>query len=193
VYATEDGQAFGWGANKLGELGNGMQPMDSLVPVQVQLLSNVTDVSAGQSISCFIDSGAVMCTGNNIQGQIGDSLGLTRYQPIEAVGMTDGWSIVRCSRGGHVCALSGTGGGVKCWGHALEGQLGTGTDFAMDQPSPVSVQGYGAGIDSSLDIAVGDFHTCLLNSNSEVVCTGKNDVGQLGDGTYTSRFVFSFL
>jgi|JI10StandDraft_1071094.scaffolds.fasta_scaffold119415_1 alpha-tubulin suppressor-like RCC1 family protein len=78
------------------------------------------------------------------------------------------------------CALTAEGA-VKCWGRNYFGQLGNGstTDHAL--PSMV------AGIfEPVVSIAVGRYHACALTTSGGVKCWGKNNAGQLGNGTNQS-------
>lgn len=81
----------------------------------------------------------------------------------------------------HSCALT-TAGGVKCWGDNEWGQLGTGGDSR--RLTPVDVPGLTSGVSQ---IAAGDYHTCAILIGGRLTCWGKNQTGQLGDGTLDSR------
>jgi alpha-tubulin suppressor-like RCC1 family protein len=60
------------GNNSYGELGNGTTN-DSLAPVIVSNLSNVTSITAGYRHTCaLLSSGSVRCWGQNSYGELGD-------------------------------------------------------------------------------------------------------------------------
>ena len=79
---------------------------------------------------------------------------------------------------GHVCAVS-TLGAVWCWGDNTYGQLGRGSDVENDwRPALVP------GLSQVSALAAGAHHTCAVFGDEEqVACWGRNDSGQLGDGT----------
>jgi alpha-tubulin suppressor-like RCC1 family protein len=79
--------------------------------------------------------------------------------------------------GGHVCAVL-TDGTVWCWGLNTSGQLGIGTE-GPGRDRPVRVEG----IMDAVQVTAGGHHTCVLVSDSSIWCWGRNDNGQLGDGT----------
>lgn len=83
----------------------------------------------------------------------------------------------------HTCVRTGAGG-VECWGSNADGQLGDGT--FEDQDEPHLVPGVASG---ARQVAVGAYHTCAAMMDGRVLCWGRNNAGQLGDGTDTSRAV----
>jgi alpha-tubulin suppressor-like RCC1 family protein len=81
----------------------------------------------------------------------------------------------------HKCAVLRTGK-VLCWGANEYGQLGLGTTSTQEFV-PLTV----TGVTDAVDVAVGGDHTCILRAGGAVQCMGRNDHGQLGDGTATDR------
>ncbi len=82
---------------------------------------------------------------------------------------------------GHSCVINNDGS-ANCWGANDFGQLGNGT--TTDSLVPVPVSGFGSGI---AEIGSGDGFTCAREVDGSPFCWGKNDFGQLGDGTSTAK------
>ena len=88
---------------------------------------------------------------------------------------------IQISAGGeHTCTVKMADGLLWCWGHNTYGQLGNGT--LQTTAVPVATL-----VDAPVDaVFCGDAHTCtLLKNDRSVLCWGKNDSGQLGDGSTT--------
>jgi len=79
----------------------------------------------------------------------------------------------------HTCAVL-DGGSVSCWGSNAAGQLGRDGSVAFD-PAPAVVPL----ASQATAVAAGSWHTCALLASGQVVCWGRNDYGQLGDGSMT--------
>jgi alpha-tubulin suppressor-like RCC1 family protein len=83
--------------------------------------------------------------------------------------------------GSHTCALAGAGV-VLCWGFGGFGALGAGTHATQYNPGEVS------GLTSEItQIATGSDQTCAVSNSGAASCWGRNNYGQLGDGTTTDR------
>lgn len=180
---TRAGAVKCWGRNSDGRLGDGTT-IDRSTPVPVVgLTSGVVAIGAGDAHSCALTTaGAVKCWGSNRNGRLGDGTVTDSPTPVEVTGLTDGVAAIAVG-GAHGCALT-SGGAVKCWGYGWSGQLGNGS--GDDAPEPVDVVGLGEGIAA---IAAGAEHGCALTLSGGVACWGRNDDGQLGDGTTVTRHV----
>jgi len=184
---TTLGTVMCWGNNGYGQLGNGAQQssiVGSAVPVNVSNLSDAIAISATATQSCALrKSGAMVCWGDNTDGQLGNNSATLDFAfPVAVVGL--GSYLTQVSAGLlHTCALT-EGGGVQCWGDNPNGGLGNGTTTSSS--TAVSVTGLNSGV---VSVASGHEHTCALNSAGSVVCWGFNGYGQLGNGSQTDSAV----
>jgi alpha-tubulin suppressor-like RCC1 family protein len=82
------------------------------------------------------------------------------------------------------CALLRSGG-VKCWGEHLAGDPGprSAAQRSAQALRPVAVPG----IADVVSIAAGSYHACAVRRSGALSCWGRNDWGNLGDGTHENR------
>src|SRR6185503_13333895 len=77
-----------------------------------------------------------------------------------------------------------TSGGVRCWGRNSEGQLGDGT--LTSRTTALSTDA----VTGARGIGTGTTHACaIVGASGALRCWGRNDGGQLGDGTTATRNV----
>lgn len=171
------GEVKCWGKNEYGQLGNGTT-VDNYTPGTVSgLPAGIRAVSAGYRKTCAITAeGALKCWGDNRYGQLGDGTTSNRSTPVDVTGLTSDISAVS-TVGWHTCALNSFGG-IQCWGANIYGQLGDGTD--VNRSRPVDAAGLTGGI---REVSTGVYHRCFLTGIGGVKCAGRNNNGQLGNGT----------
>jgi alpha-tubulin suppressor-like RCC1 family protein len=120
---TPAGQAFCWGSDFAGQLGNGLR-FTSAVPDAVETALRYTQISAGRELSCALtEAGVAYCWGD-----FPSSTTTPRRTPPATPLFT------RLSAGERfTCGLSG--GTAYCWGSNSAGQLGDGTTTPRLSPS----------------------------------------------------------
>jgi alpha-tubulin suppressor-like RCC1 family protein len=179
-----------WGANSVGELGNGTTTApDTCIfgnlsgascyptPVAVGGLKGATAISVGGVACALLSGGTVECWGDNELGQLGNGTTTNSSTPVAVSGITDATAI---SVGDDsACALL-SGSTVQCWGSNNYGELGNGT--TTNSTTPVAV----SGLTGATGISVGNDSACALLSGGSVQCWGLNAYGQLGNGTTTN-------
>lgn len=134
---TGIGEMYCWGANNLGQLGDGTTT-DALSPVPVSGGHTFVSIHVGGTFTCGVDGGGqTWCWGANPIGQFGDGSLLDSTTPTLAAG---GAVFTEVEAGStHMCGLDG-GGALYCWGSNLNGLLGIG--IATDAFSPVQVMSF---------------------------------------------------
>jgi len=179
-------------------------------------VSGEVDATAGnQSTSCAVGKagtgmvdGALYCWGSNKYGQIGggstgaQATAVTKATQIPSIRDVAGTlstaytatRVVSGSRGSCAVLSSVTISSVTktnqvaCWGNNEFGALGTGETMSLSKNDnrPTLVAGLSNQIVT--DIAGGGHRFCAVITQN-VYCWGRNDKGQIGDGTTTNRNV----
>jgi alpha-tubulin suppressor-like RCC1 family protein len=170
------GTAHCWGDMTYGQLGTG-QPcpdcrwLDALTPQPV-LGGPYRQVSVGDRHACAITAGgAVYCWGD----RSGVAGGWNRPNLVPDPG---GKAILVSAGGDHTCIVT-TSSDAFCWGSNRWGQIGTGVSGLHErQVLPARVI-----LSDVSSISAGDNGTCALTRQGEAYCWGRNDAGQLGNGS----------
>lgn len=189
-----DGSMRCWGYNGNGRLGDNTAT-DRLSPVTVPGLSGVRDASSGANHTCAVTTaGHAFCWGQNTFGQLGTGTTTESRVPVRAGTFDLADRIVAGYQ--HTCAhiynaYNVPGGTARCWGSNGYGQLGDGllnhgttcgpSDCAM---SPVVITGFTGNI---AELSLTPYSTCLRTDLGALWCWGYNNLGQVGDGTLTTR------
>lgn len=182
---TSDHNAYCWGDNSHGELGDGTTSASG-TPVPVMGVGGaVAQISAGNVHTCvLLLDGTAKCWGNNNYGELGSGDYVAQPSPATAPFAGAGQHFKSIYAGlSYTCGVTPSNG-VKCWGNNDGGQLGDGTQIT--RPSPVDVLGLSAGVASIAHASVtyeAAASTCALMTDSRVLCWGHNADGQLGNGT----------
>ncbi len=150
-------------------------------------------MSANGKFTCALISAtqSVVCWGRNQSGQlgIGAADNNTHTSPAAVVGVGGVGTLTGVSSitagANHACALLSSGG-VDCWGLNDHGQLGNNT--TTDSARPVQVVGAGGSgtLSGVNEISGGRMHVCARLGDNTVFCWGRNENGELGDGTTTT-------
>jgi alpha-tubulin suppressor-like RCC1 family protein len=178
-----------WGANTSGQLGDGTVVAKSTPSTTVTgLTATPIALYVASSHACALFPGGVgRCWGSNVFRQLGDGTTTDRSaavaMPVTQIAQIapSGYTVGQYS-GGATCALR-TDGSVWCWGSNDFGQLGTGNTTTTPTSTAVQV----AGLTGVVELVAGRYHACARRQDGGVACWGRNDGGQIGDGTYNNR------
>ena len=185
---TNAGVAYCWGDNDSGQGGLPASGFPRLTPHAVTGDLLYAALTVGFHHTCGLtQEGTAYCWGANYDGALG---GPDPLNPGQQVAVEGGLSFARLTTGGfgfHNCALAASAA-AYCWGENGYGQLGDGTTTSSRLANgtispPAEVQ---AGVVFTV-LRAGGYHTCGLTGAGAAYCWGRNESGQLGDGTTTNR------
>jgi len=168
---TTTGQAYCWGANASGQLGDASNSPKN-APTAVSGGLTFSSISAGVGNTCGVTTGgAAYCWGDNASGQIGDGGNSVSNTP---VAVTGGLTFSTIAVGeAHACGIASSGN-IYCWGENHDGQLGKAD--TLDAAVPTQV--FGGQVYSAVD--AGAQSTCAILSGGGAGPSGKCWGGNLG-------------
>ena len=191
-----DGTLWCWGSNSAGQIGDGTTTSPRLSPTQVLVtpgglpLTGVTQVAVGSNATCARKmDGTVACWGGNGEGELGDGTTTSHSSPSPVLTSPGGTPVTGLAEvyigNSYACARKIDGTAV-CWGFVnSDGMVGNASTPRLS-PTPVLASPGGAALTNVAQLALAPTHTCARKTDGSVVCWGKNDIGQVGDGTTTS-------
>src|SRR5688572_14494123 len=161
-----------------------IRPVAALVLLLAAAVAHAAtpSVSAGNTHSLALHAdGTVRAWGDDSAGALGLDRSLASSTPMIVNGLT---GVVAVAAGdAHTLALK-SDGTVWAWGDNVAGQLGDGT--TTDRSTPVRV-GAATGFAAVVAVDAGTAHGLARKADGTVWAWGKNGLGQLGDGTRTTR------
>lgn len=190
---TQAAQLYCWGSSATGALGLGTQVRSVGVATLVPSPEPLNGVTAGTAHACAMSNGgAALCWGSDVYHETGvaggrATCGATTCVPAPSV-VQGGLRFFAISAGdGFTCAIA-TLARVYCWGRNDLGQLGTAaaiTDRCGDVPCsavprPIAIDA------EFVSVSAGSGHACAITLRRQLYCWGRNNFGQVGDGSTTT-------
>ncbi|BDR54485.1 hypothetical protein KIMH_05960 [Bombiscardovia apis] len=185
-----DGNAYSWGGNERGVLGQGHgDNKPHSAPGRVHLPDSVRalKVSAGANHSLAIGSDHhVYAWGSNNAGQLGNGNTSAQDTPIDltALGKLP-TTITQVAAGTDYSLAVSSNGHVYAWGFNASGQLGISTNAGTYMPvlNPVDISAAGSLPSSIRKLAAGTNHALAVSGSGHVYAWGSNEFAQLGTTT----------
>jgi alpha-tubulin suppressor-like RCC1 family protein len=181
---TTDFQAYCWGSNADGSLGDGTTT-DRVTPVPVAGGHQFRLVDAGDAHTCGVSypDNLAYCWGVNSRGAIGDGV-LTLGKRLTPSAVAGGRQFRQVAAGlDHTCGVTTTNRAF-CWGSDSVGQLGDSNSATLYSFAPVAV----AGSRRFRQVDAGAAFTCAVTTTERAFCWGSGREGQIGDGRTFLRF-----
>jgi alpha-tubulin suppressor-like RCC1 family protein len=187
------GELWAWGNNVFGNIGDGTTTAKSS-PVQIGA-SSWKYASAGAwgswTSAAIAQDDALFAWGLNERGSFGDGTTINKSSPVR-IG-TSSWLTIAATGWGMAGSLKGVSGNLYAWGVGANGaRAAYSTTTNVSSPVQVGLFNFRVspiqiGTNSWSKISAGLSYAVGLLANGQIYSWGLNSVGQLGDGTTTSR------
>ena len=178
VAIADNGNAYAWGDNLLGQLGDGTNVSKSS-PVLVLGGNIFRSVVAGARGAVGLTPGGVLYAwGGNLSGQLGDGTVVGKSSPVLVLG---GFKFKEVSAASNAFFGISESGDLYAWGDNTSGSLGVGD--VVSRSSPVLVLG-GKKWKAVAGVGTSAF---AIDSSGDLYAWGGNSAGILGVGDTTPR------
>ena len=173
-----------WGANNVGQLGQGNTTNYSS-PVQVGALTTWDKISTGGVIAtshtlAIKTDGTLWAWGMNSTGQLGNNTQVNESSPVQIGALTD-WASVSVGAGSASFAIK-TDGTLWNWGSVAFGKSGRGSGVSAVS-SPVQV-----GSDTTWSVVISGGNNAIAVKTDNTMWTwGQGQGGRLGNGATSNR------
>ena len=187
LMVKRNGSVWATGYNMYGQLGQQQLGGTHRTIFFKVIKSGGETVAGGFRHSMLLkQDGSVWATGMNDEGQLGDGSTESKHKFVQVIASGATAIAAGCH---HSLALMQDGSVWGTGGNTF-GQLGDGSTtsktFMRKVTSPVMEKGIGGAV----AIAAGMTHSLVLGQDGSVWASGKNNYGQLGDGTTVSKNIF---
>lgn len=169
-----NGVIWGWGDNRLGQIG---YERKALIGEPVQAAQGldgreILDIQCGNENSLYLmKDGTVFASGTNSHGQLGNtSVQNHTNVPVQVTGLEN---IVAIDAGFGQCLALDAEGHVWAWGKNNVGQVGDGTRVAKAEPVMLELE-------NIVQIGCGGKFSIAMDQDGVIYTWGENDYGQLG-------------
>jgi alpha-tubulin suppressor-like RCC1 family protein len=176
---TAEGDVYCWGANGAGEVGDSSRSSWALATRVAGVKARA--IALGARHTCALTpAGDVVCWGARDAEQLGDAPSGGSCAGTTCTDAGGGGDVVTVLQGASALAAGGDATcaigldrRVRCWGK-----------LPLHGPSGVAKV---EGLADVVSVALSDTHLCAVRAWGGVTCLGKNDDGELGDGSFVDH------
>jgi alpha-tubulin suppressor-like RCC1 family protein len=187
-YINQSNQTICSGKNEQGQFGNGTIGNSTTYPQNIiTSFPSAKKVYASSSNVCVMDmNNEIWCAGSNSNGIFGTGANVAKNPtPIKTgFGQVKKFDMDRGLGTGTTCVINMTND-VLCSGGESSGSFGLNRTTSTNHLTPQIT-----GFPKAKDISVGAGGTiCVVSLDNKLYCSGRNNLGQMGDGTTANSLV----